>query len=43
MRTVRIEEAQTKLPKLIHDLLQGEELVITEDDEHLEDFKDYMP
>jgi len=28
MRTVNLEEAQAKLPKLIHDLLQGEELVI---------------
>jgi antitoxin (DNA-binding transcriptional repressor) of toxin-antitoxin stability system len=31
MRTVSIEEAQAKLPPLIHDLLQGEDLVITED------------
>lgn len=31
MRTVSIEEAQAKLPTLIHDLLQGEDLVITED------------
>jgi len=31
MRTVSIEEAQIKLPRLIHDLLQGEDLVITED------------
>ena len=32
MRTVTIEEAQAKLPELIHDSLQGEELIITEDD-----------
>ncbi len=32
MRIVSIQEAQAKLPQLIHDLLQGEELVITEDD-----------
>ncbi len=32
IRTVSIKEAQAKLPKLIHDLLQGEEMVITEDD-----------
>lgn len=32
MPTVSIAEAQANLPKLIHDLLQGEELVITEDD-----------
>jgi antitoxin (DNA-binding transcriptional repressor) of toxin-antitoxin stability system len=32
MRTVSIKEAQAKLPQLIHDLLQGEEMVITEDD-----------
>ncbi len=30
MPTVTIEEAQTKLPELIHGLLHGEELVITE-------------
>ena len=30
MPTVTIEEAQTKLPELIHCLLHGEELVITE-------------
>ena len=30
MPTVTIEEAQTKLPELIHALLHGEELVITE-------------
>lgn len=32
MRTVTIEEAQAKLSELIHDLLQGEELIIIEDD-----------
>ena len=32
MPTVSIKEAQAKLLILIHDLLQGEELVITEDD-----------
>ena len=32
MRTVSIKEAQAKLPQLIHHLLQGEEMVITEDD-----------
>ncbi len=30
MATISIEEAQAKLPKLIHDLPPGEELVITE-------------
>ena len=71
---VTIEEAQAKLPDLIHNLTPGEEVVITEnnepvaklvgspqkprplpgrckgmltiiaeDDEHLEDFKEYMP
>jgi antitoxin (DNA-binding transcriptional repressor) of toxin-antitoxin stability system len=33
MPTVTIEEAQTKLPELIHSLLHGEELVITEKDQ----------
>jgi antitoxin (DNA-binding transcriptional repressor) of toxin-antitoxin stability system len=33
MPTVTIEEAQAKLPALIHDLLPGEELVITENDQ----------
>jgi len=32
MPTVTVEEAQAKLPELIHDLLHGEELVITEND-----------
>ena len=32
MRTVSIEEAQAKLPQLIHVLFQGEEMVITDDD-----------
>jgi antitoxin (DNA-binding transcriptional repressor) of toxin-antitoxin stability system len=75
MATVSIQEAQAKLPDLIHGLTPGGELVITEnnqpvaklvaspadqprplpgrgkgmltivaeDDEHLEDFKEYMP
>lgn len=76
MSTVTIEEAQAKLPEIIDNLIPGEELVITrnnqpvaklvgqqrsvrkprqpgsargklvihtEDDEHLEDFKEYMP
>lgn len=75
MATITIQEAQAKLPDLIHNLKPGDELVITEnsqpvavltaspqaqlrplpgrgkgmltilveDDEHLEDFKDYMP
>ena len=74
MSTVTIQEAQAKLPDLIHRLTPGEEVVITEnnepvaklvasgaekprpvpgrckgmltivseDDEHLEDFKEYM-
>jgi antitoxin (DNA-binding transcriptional repressor) of toxin-antitoxin stability system len=33
MPTVTIEEAQARLPALIHDLLHGEELVITENDQ----------
>jgi antitoxin (DNA-binding transcriptional repressor) of toxin-antitoxin stability system len=32
MPTITIEEAQTKLRDLIHNLLHGEELVITEND-----------
>lgn len=75
MATITIQEAQAKLPDLIHDLQPGDELVITEndepiavlvassqaqsrplpgrgkgmltivaeDDEHLEDFREYMP
>ena len=75
MATVTIQEAQADLPGLIHKLLPGDELVITEnnqpvaklvaspadkprpmpgrgkgmltivteDDEHLEHFKEYMP
>ncbi len=75
MAMVTIQEAQAKLPELIHQLVPGEEVVITEnnqpvaklvasppekprpvlgrcrgmltilaeDDEHLEDFKEYMP
>jgi antitoxin (DNA-binding transcriptional repressor) of toxin-antitoxin stability system len=75
MATITIQEAQAKLPDLIHNLKPGEELMITEnnqpvavlvaspqakprplpgrgkgmltivadDDEHLEDFKEYMP
>lgn len=75
MTTVTIEEAQAKLPELIEQLAEGEELVITsnhkpiarlhseaipkrlprkagsakglltilvEDDEHLQDFAEYM-
>ncbi|MDH3604352.1 MAG: DUF2281 domain-containing protein [Candidatus Tectomicrobia bacterium] len=33
MLTIFIEEAQAKLPKLIHNLLHGEELTITENDQ----------
>ena len=76
MPAVTIEDAQTKLPEIIHKLAPGEEVIITEnhrpvakliaeagerrkprkagsakgkltihadDDEHLADFKDYMP
>jgi prevent-host-death family protein len=75
MTTVTIQEAQAKLPDLIHQLVPGDEVVITENnqpvaklvaspaykprpmpglgkgiltivvenDEHLEDFKEYMP
>jgi len=75
MATVTIQEAQAKLPDLIHKLTPGDEVVITEndqpvaklvappaqkprplpgrgkgmltilaeDEEHLEDFKEYMP
>lgn len=76
MATFSIREAQIKLPDLIHNLVPGEELVITEnsqavakligekpalrqrpqpglckgmitivadDDEHLQDFAEYMP
>jgi antitoxin (DNA-binding transcriptional repressor) of toxin-antitoxin stability system len=78
MPTVTIQEAQAKLPDLIHQLTAGDEVVITEndqpvaslvgkaakttprlrpppglgrgiitvisdDDEHLEDFAEYMP
>jgi prevent-host-death family protein len=78
MTAVTIEEAQAKLPDLIHNLTPGEEVVITEnnqpvaklvseatkdkpglrpppglgkgiitivsdDDEHLKDFAEYMP
>ncbi len=77
MTAVTIEEAQAKLPEIIHQLSPGEELVITEnqqpvaklvgeqspkprlrpppglgkgmitivsdDDEHLKDFAEYMP
>jgi prevent-host-death family protein len=76
MTTVTIQEAQAKLPDLIHRLTPGEEVVITEnnapvaklvsetpsvrqrpqpglckgmltivadDDEHLQDFAEYMP
>jgi len=78
MATVTLQEAQAKLPDLIHQLMPGEELVITEDnrpvaklvselpkqksglrpppglgkgfitivsedDEHLKDFAEYMP
>jgi prevent-host-death family protein len=78
MTTVTIQEAQAKLPDLIHKLMPGEEVVITEnnqpvaklvselprpkpllrpppglgkgyitiisdDDEHLKDFAEYMP
>ena len=32
MPTITLEEAQAKLRDLIHSLLQGEELVITEND-----------
>jgi antitoxin (DNA-binding transcriptional repressor) of toxin-antitoxin stability system len=75
MATVTIQEAHARLPDLIHKLMPGDEVVITEnyqpvaklvappeqkprpvpgrckgmltilaeDDEHLEDFKEYMP
>ena len=75
MAIVTIQEAQASLADLIHGLMQGDEVVITEnnrpvaklvapsankprpvpgrckgmltimveDDEHLEDFKEYMP
>lgn len=77
MTTVTIEEAQSKLKELIHQLAPGEELIITEnqktvaklvseplstrrlrpgpglgkgmltivseDDDHLKDFQEYMP
>ena len=74
MNAITIQEAQAKLPDLIHNLTPGEEVVITEnnqavaklvgspqkphpipgrckgmltivaeDDDHLEDFKEYMP
>ena len=75
MAMVTIQEAQARLPDLIHKLVPGEEVVITEnnqpvaklvaspadksrpmpgrckgmltivaeDNEHLEDFKEYMP
>ena len=75
MATVTIQEAQASLPDLIHKLMPGDQVVITEnnqpvaklvaspaekprpmlgrckgmltilaeDDEHLEDFKEYMP
>jgi len=75
MSTVTIEEAQANLPKLIEQLLPGEELIITrdsspvakliapinnkaqpvfgrgkdkvfiisDDDDHLIDFQEYMP
>ena len=33
MTTVSIQEAQAKLPELIHDLAPGEEVVITENDQ----------
>jgi antitoxin (DNA-binding transcriptional repressor) of toxin-antitoxin stability system len=75
MTTLSLEEAQARLPDLIHQLTPGSEVVITEknlpvarlvmpqpeptwpipgrgkgtltilseDDEHLDDFKEYMP
>jgi antitoxin (DNA-binding transcriptional repressor) of toxin-antitoxin stability system len=76
MTSVSIQEAETKLSELIHQLKPGDELIITEndrpvaklipqtpvnrqprqpgsakgklvihreDDEHLEDFREYMP
>jgi antitoxin (DNA-binding transcriptional repressor) of toxin-antitoxin stability system len=75
MSNVTLEEAQARLPDLIHELVPGQEVLITEnerpvaklvgqaadsrhpvpgrckgmltilsdDDEHLEDFKEYMP
>ena len=75
MTTLSLEEAQARLPDLIHLLTAGEEFIITEknlpvaqlvlpqtprpqpvpgrgkgtitilsdDDEHLDDFKEYMP
>jgi len=75
MSSVTVQEAQTRLPDLIHSLGSGDEVVITEnnrpvaklvaspaegprpvlgrckgmltivsdDDEHLEHFKEYMP
>jgi antitoxin (DNA-binding transcriptional repressor) of toxin-antitoxin stability system len=33
MTTISIQEAQTRLPELIHRLTPGEEVVITEDDQ----------
>jgi antitoxin (DNA-binding transcriptional repressor) of toxin-antitoxin stability system len=33
MTKISIEEAQAKLPELIHELPPGEELLITEDDQ----------
>ncbi len=33
MPTITMAEAQAKLPKLVHDLLHGEELIITENDQ----------
>jgi antitoxin (DNA-binding transcriptional repressor) of toxin-antitoxin stability system len=76
MSTITLEDAQAKLPDIIHQLTRGEEVVITEgglvvarlireqqpgwqrpgpglckgmmtivsdDDEHLKDFAEYMP
>lgn len=76
MTTISVQDAQAKLPELIHGLTAGEEVVIvennqpvaklvgekpaarmprqrgsakgkltihSEDDEHLDDFKEYMP
>jgi antitoxin (DNA-binding transcriptional repressor) of toxin-antitoxin stability system len=75
METISLEEAQARLPELVHKLTAGQEVLITdhdqpvaklvgqagekphpvpgrcrgmltilsEDDEHLKDFKEYMP
>ena len=53
MSTITIEEAQAKLTELVGQQLsvrkpcrpgsaKGKLVILAEDDEHLEDFKDYM-